>query len=122
MIWGVCGVKLCKNVLFKKKSNILPIKEENCSLSHSDMFLLYLVLRRSFNAPFRSLRIVSVIGLVASFLRRAGSDLGCQLRFISLFIIHPPVILCNSCIYLLQISSLSCRIQEVPCLSLRLLF
>jgi hypothetical protein len=98
MIWGVCGVKLCKNVQFTKKSNPLSVKEENCSCGHSDVFLLTLLLRRSFKAPFISFRMVSVkcIWFVARFLSMAGSDLGCQLRFISLFIIRSQLVLCSN--------------------------
>ena len=82
----------------QKMSNILPVKEENCSCGHSDVFLLTLFLRRSFKAPSISFRIVSVkcIWFVARFLSMAGSDLGCQLRFISLFIIRSQLVLCSN--------------------------
>ena len=98
MIWGVCGVKLCKNVQFTKRAILYPVKEENCSCGHSDVSLVTLFLRRSFNAPSIFCRIVSVICIlfVARFLSMAGSDLGCQLRFISLFIIRSQLVLCSN--------------------------
>ena len=107
MIWGVCGVKLCKNVQFTKKSNPLSFKEENCSGDQCEMFTFFL--RKSVNGPFISFRIVSVklSRLLARFLSMADSKLGCQLRFISLFIVLLPVIVGNNCRHLFQMLSLS---------------
>jgi len=107
MIWGVCGVKLCKNVQFTKKSNFLSVREENCSGNQCEMFTL--LLRKSVNGPFISFRIVSVklTRLLARFLSMADSRSGCQLRFISLFIVLLPVIVGNNCRHLFQMLSLS---------------
>ena len=82
----------------RKRAIPYPVKEENCSCGHSDVFLLTLFLRRPFKAPSISFRIVSVkfILFVARFLNMAGSDLGCQLRFISLFIIRSQLVLCSN--------------------------
>ena len=107
MIWGVCGVKLCKNVQFTKKSNPLSVREENCSGNQREMFTL--LLRKSVNGPFISLRMVSVklTRLLARFFRMVASKSGCQLCFISLFIVLPPVIVGNNCRPLFQMPSLS---------------
>ena len=107
MIWGVCGVKLCKNVQFTKKSNPLSHKVENCSGDQCNMFIL--LLSRSVNGPFISFRMVSakLTRLLASFFCMADSKSGCQLRFISLFIVLLPVIVGNNCRPLFQMLSLS---------------
>ena len=99
----------------QKMSNILPVKEENCSCVHSDVFLLTLFLRRSFKAPSISFRIVSVkcIWFVARFLSIAGSDLGCQLRFISFFIIRSQLVLCSNRQSHHQVPELSLCMQEI---------
>ena len=107
MIWGVCGVKLCKNVQFTKGAILYPVKEENCSGNQCEMFTL--LLRKSVNGPFISFRIVSVklTRLLARFLSMADSRSGCQLRFISMFIVLPTVIVGNNCRPLFQMLSLS---------------
>ncbi len=107
MIWGVCGVKFCKNVQFTKRAILYPVKEENCSGNQREMFTL--LLRKSVNGPFISLRIVSVklTRLLAKFFRMVASKSGCQLRFISLFIVLPPVVVGNNCRPLFQMPSLS---------------
>jgi hypothetical protein len=80
----------------RKRAIPYPVKKENCSGNQREMFTL--LLRKSVNGPFISLRIVSVklSRLLARFLSMDGSDLGCQLRFISLFIIRSQLVLCSN--------------------------